>query len=163
MTTLALLVFLSQTPAPSLQLEGDLVKPSSFTAKDLAALSTTNVEWSDKQGKHTATGVRLDTLLLERGFSEGAKGPAVNPKQKHPGLRAVVIATANDGFMAVFSVGELLGTLGTTNAVLIWEMDGKPLPPEFAPFRLVVTTDKAGSRSIYQLAKLRVLDLADKK
>lgn len=61
--------------------------------------------------------------------------------------------------MAVFSVGELLGTLGATNAVLIWEMDGKPLPAEFAPFRLVVSTDKAGSRSIYQLTKLHVQDL----
>jgi DMSO/TMAO reductase YedYZ molybdopterin-dependent catalytic subunit len=117
------------------------------------------VEWTDKQGKHTAIGVRLDTLLLERGFSEGAKGPAVNPKAKHPGLRAVVIASANDGFQAVFSVGELLATLGSTNAVLIWEMDGKPLSAEFAPFRLVVPTDKAGSRSIYQLTKVRVQEL----
>ena len=66
----------------------------------------------------------------------------MNPKQKHEGLRAVVIATSSDGFEAAFSMGELLETLGATNAVLVWEMDGKPLPEAAGPFRLVVTTDK---------------------
>jgi DMSO/TMAO reductase YedYZ molybdopterin-dependent catalytic subunit len=146
----------------SLQLEGDLVTPTTLTVKALAALPTVPVEWNDKSGHHTGTGVRLDTVLLQNGFSEGPMGPKVNPKVKHQGLRAVVIASAPDGYEAVFSVGELLLTLGATNAVVVWEMDGQPLPREVGPFRLVVSTDKGSSRSIHQVAKLRVVDLKAK-
>ena len=56
-------------------------------------------------------------------------------------------------------MGELLETLGATNAVLVWEMDGKPLPAPVGPFRLVVTTDKGGARSLHQLSSLRVVNL----
>jgi hypothetical protein len=40
-----------------------------------------------------------------------------------------------------------------------WEVDGKPLSPEEAPFRIVVTTDKEPSRSLYKLTRLEVVDL----
>ena len=164
MTSLLLLLTLAAAPdaggGPTLRLEGDLIKAATLGVKDLTALPVVPLEWSDKQGKHTGPAVRLDTVLLQLGgFTEGAMGPQVNPKVKHEGLRAAVIAEAADGFRAVFSMGELLLTLGATSAWLVWEQDGKPLPPELGPFRLVVSTDKGASRSIHQLTKLRVLDL----
>lgn len=145
--------------APELKLEGDFVKPTTFTVDALTKLGAGAVEWKDKKGPHTGVGVRLDKVLLAGGFSEGASGPAVDPKVKHEGLRSAVIATAGDGFRAVFSMGELLETLGATTAFLVWEQDGKPLPTEVGPFRLVVTSDKGSSRSIHQLTTLKVVDL----
>ncbi len=145
--------------APRLRVEGDLVTTSSFSAKELAELTPTPVEWTDKRGKHTGRGVRLDAVLLKAGFSEGPMGPTVEPKVKHQGLRAAVIATASDGYEAVFSMGELLAHLGATTAWLVFEVEGKPLSPEVGPFRLVIPTDKGASRSLHQLVKLRVVDL----
>lgn len=156
MTALLAFVLLA---APTLQIEGDLVKPAAFTQAELTKLGSVSVEWKDKKGEHTGAGVRLDKVLLAAGFTEGASGPKVDPKVKHEGLRAAVIALAPDGFKAVFSVGELLETLGATSAYVVWEMDGKALPADLGPFRLIVTSDKGSSRSIYQLATVRVIDL----
>jgi hypothetical protein len=46
--------------------------------------------------------------------------------------------------------------MGPTHAVLAWSVDGKPQEP----LRLVVTTDKEPSRSIYKLVRLEVVDLS---
>lgn len=162
--SLMLCLFLGAAPdagvAVSLSVEGALVRPAALTVKELEALGPATVEFKDKKGAHTGIGVRLDKLLLHLGFSEGRSGPKVDPKQKHAGLRSVVIATARDGFEAVFSVGELLETLGSTRATIVWQMDGKPLPDNVGPFRIVVANDKLPSRSIYQVTSLKVVDLS---
>lgn len=149
----------SAAAANGLRLEGSLVEPTTLTIEALTALGPVTVEWSDKSGAHRYTGVRLDKVLLANGFTEGPTGKGASPKQKHEGLRSVLVATSADGFAAVFSLGELLETMGPTAAFLAWEQDGKPLPKEHGAFRLVVPTDKRGSRSSHQLSALRVLDL----
>lgn len=162
MTALLLALLLGAPDAgveTKLRVEGDLVTASSFGVKELMELSPSPIEWTDKNGKHTGKGVRLDAVLLKAGFNEGPMGPTVDPKVKHQGLRAAVIATASDGFEAAFSMGELLAHLGATTAWLVFEMEGKPLSPEVGPFRLVIPTDKGASRSLHQLVKVRVLDL----
>lgn len=162
MTALLLALLLGAPDAgveTKLRVEGDLVTAGSFGVKELMELMPSPIEWTDKKGKHTGRGVRLDAVLLEAGFNEGPMGPTVDPKVKHQGLRAAVIATASDGFEAVFSMGELLAHLGATTAWLVFELEGKPLPPEVGPFRLVIPTDKGASRSLHQLVKVRVLDL----
>jgi DMSO/TMAO reductase YedYZ molybdopterin-dependent catalytic subunit len=185
MTALLAALLLAATPdagAPlTLKVEGDLIKNASLSLKELTELGAVTVDWTDRHAKdpaaaacaataqksdagcgHKVTGVRLDRVLLRLGFSEGPTGPQANPKQKHQGLRGVVIASAADGFEAVFSVGELLETLGATNALVVWEMDGQPLPAGLGPFRILVLTDKGASRSIHQVTGLRVLDLKSK-
>jgi DMSO/TMAO reductase YedYZ molybdopterin-dependent catalytic subunit len=176
---LALLLRAAPAPAPTLDVKGPLIKPASVTLKELAAFGSTTTEWADprlanaksaagcgapaKQTEagcvHQVTGVRLDRLLLGLGFSEGPTGPQADPKQKHQGLRAAVVASARDGFEAVFSVGELLETLGTTTALVVWEQDGKALPDALGPLRILVLSDKGGARSLRQLTSLRVVDL----
>lgn len=167
MTLLLLSLLLTSSPdagsAPTLRLEGALITPATLGLAQLEALPMVKVEWRDKKGVHTGKGVRLDTVLQQvGGFTEGAAGPNVDPKVKHAGVRAAVVAEAGDGFKAVFSVGELMVALGSTDAFLVWEQDGKPLPPELGPFRLVVTTDKVPTRAIYQLKTLRVVDLRER-
>lgn len=161
MKALLTLLVLSAAPAsPSISLEGPGLVRASYTAKALAAFTPVTADFTDKSGKHLVKGVRLDALLLAQGFTEGAMGPGTDPKVKHAGLRAALVATASDGFEAVFSVGELLPHVGATQALLVWELDGKPLPAQSGPFRLVVTTDKLPSRSLYQLVQLRLVDLS---
>lgn len=182
MTALLLAFLLHAAPAaaaPTLEVKGSLLKPATLSLKELAALGSDTTEWTDtrlanaksaagcgapakqtEQGcVHQVTGVRLDRLLLGLGFSEGPTGPQADPKQKHQGLRAAVIASARDGFEAVFSVGELLESLGSTRAWVVWEQDGKPLPDALGPLRILVLTDKGGARSLRQLTALRVVDL----
>ena len=155
--TLLLMVMLCA--APVVVVDGELIKGASLSVKELQAIGAVTIDWSDKRGAHKVTGVRLDKVLLSLGFTEGATGPRVDPKLKHQGLRGAVIATAADGFEAVFSIGELLETLGATTALIVWEMDGQPLAPNLGPFRLVVSTDKGSSRALHQLTSLRVVSL----
>jgi DMSO/TMAO reductase YedYZ molybdopterin-dependent catalytic subunit len=154
------LLVLSASPeatAATHSLSGELITPATISLEELRALEHETATWADKDGAHAVTRVRLDRLLLRHGFVEG--GSAASPKDKHPGWRAVVIASARDGFEAVFSLGELLETLGSTRVLVVRELDGKPLPPKVGPLRLVVLTDRKPSRSLYQLNALRVVNL----
>jgi hypothetical protein len=49
--------------------------------------------------------------------------------------------------------------MGPTRAVVCWTIDGKPQDP----LRLVVSTDKEPSRSIYKLVRLKSSILGDEK
>jgi len=133
--------------APSVMVDGDGLTATSFTLEQLKKLGPVSVEWKDKTGAHRFTGVRVEKLLMQAGFTE---------KARHEELRASLIAIATDGFAAVFSVGEVLEAIGPSNVILAWEQDGKPLPAEHGVFRLVVPTDKRGARSIYQLVRIRL-------
>jgi len=44
--------------------------------------------------------------------------------------------------------------MGSTRALVVWEMDGKPLLSERGPFRLVVLTDKEPGRSVCSLDRI---------
>lgn len=143
----------------TLSLEGALIRSGAITLAELEALGPITADWTDKKGAHRVKGVRLDKLLLARGFSEGVTGPKADPKQKHSGLRSAIVATARDGFKAVFAISELLETLGATQALIVWEVDGKPLPETTGPFRIVVTTDKQPSRSLHQVERFELVDL----
>jgi hypothetical protein len=103
--------------------------------------------------------VRLDRILTRFGFSPGQMGHAVPIRDKRAGWKKVVRATASDGFQAVFSCAELAESMGPTRAYVLFEIDGKPIPPEAGPLKLVVPTDKEPSRSVRQLVRLDVIDL----
>jgi DMSO/TMAO reductase YedYZ molybdopterin-dependent catalytic subunit len=166
MSLLLALMVLAATPdagaSPVLKLDGALVKKSALTVKDLQALGAATVDFSDKKGAHKATGLRLDRLLATLGFFEDPKVDKPDPKLKHRELRAAVVATGADGYTAVFSVGEIQEELGATNVLVVWEVDGKPLPTELGPLRLLAITDKRQTRSLYQLVSLRLSEIAVK-
>lgn len=128
-----------------------------LTLSELQALGSVTADWSDKAGAHKVTGVPLNKLLPRMGMKAGPD--ATPPKDKHKELRSAVVATATDGFQAVFSSGELDESIGSTNALVVWEIDGKPLGA-MGPVRIVVTTDKRGTRSLYQLLSLKLVDLS---
>jgi hypothetical protein len=165
-TALALAILLALIPdgraeqPPTLFIAGDLPAPAGLTRAELEALGPETAEWTVHGRKRTVVGVSLDKVLVRVGFSAGPMGKDVPAPEKRSGWKKVVVATAADGFKAVFSCAEIFPDMGPTRALVVWKIDGNPLPPEEAPFRLVVTTDKESSRSLYKLVRIEVVDLS---
>ena len=109
--------------------------------------------------KHQVTGVRLDKVLTHLGFTPGPMGKDVPVSVKRAGFRKVVVATARDGFQAVFTVAECFQGMGPGEVLVVWAVDGKPLAPADGPLRLAVLTDAEPSRSLRQLKKLEIVDV----
>jgi DMSO/TMAO reductase YedYZ molybdopterin-dependent catalytic subunit len=147
----------------TLTVGGDLPSPGSLTVADLRRLQPEALTVDGHDGKHRGQGVRLDKVLAHFGFTPGPMGKDVSVRDKRSGWKKAVRATAADGFEAVFSCAELAESMGPTRAYVLYELDGKPLPAEVGPFRIVVPTDKEPSRSLRQLVRLEVLDLRASK
>ncbi|HEY8206928.1 MAG TPA: hypothetical protein VIG99_05585 [Myxococcaceae bacterium] len=145
--------------APSLEVAGALAKTGPLTLKDLEAMKPEKATWTDHGKAQEVEGVPLGRILAAFGFERGPMGKDVPAPDKRPGYKKVVRVTAKDGFQAIFSCAELAEDMGPTRALLIWKLDGKPLPADQAPFRLVVLTDKEPSRSPYAVQKIEVIDL----
>ena len=165
--SLALLALLSATsasaaPAPTvLAVSGDLPRIGALSMAELEALGPTSSTWTAHGEKHEVQGVALEKVLSHFGFDPGPMGKDVPRREKRRGWRMVVIASAPDGFQAVLSCAEIFESMGATRALVIWKIDGKPLPADRGPLRLAVLTDKEPSRSIYDLRTVRVMDLRD--
>jgi len=71
----------------------------------------------------------------------------------------VVLATARDGYTAVFSVGELRMNRANPKVFLVAESGSGPLPDNEGPVRLIVYGDVV--RSTYGLARIELRVLAD--
>ena len=148
----------AETPPATIAVTG-LPRPGNLGQKDLTALGATTTAWTVHGTKRMVTGVRLDKVLTHLGFSPGPMGKDVPVAEKRAGYRKVVVATAEDGFRAVFSVAECVEGMGRTDVLVVWTVDGKPLGPDEGPFRLAVLTDGEPSRSLRQLKRLEVVDV----
>jgi DMSO/TMAO reductase YedYZ molybdopterin-dependent catalytic subunit len=148
----------AQPTPPGVSLSGSVPKPTVFAMADLEALGPVKAPWKEHDAAHEVEGVPLGKLLAQAGFAPGQMGK-VPKREKRAGWKMVLRATAADGFQAIFSCAELWDGMGPTRALLVWKIDGKPLPAKAGPFRIVVLTDREPSRSVFQVAKLEVLDL----
>lgn len=70
----------------------------------------------------------------------------------------IVAALARDGYVAVFSAGEIEPTVGPTRAWIAFARDGAALTADEAPFHVIVPTDARATRSARQVSLLRILD-----
>jgi hypothetical protein len=147
--------------AATLRTDGALPKSGTLGRSDLEQLGSTTVAWTTHGQTHQVTGVRVDKVLAHFGFTPGQMGKDVPVREKVRGFRQALIATARDGYQAVFSCAEVSDGMGTTVALVVWEVDGRALGSETGPLRLVVLTDGQPSRSIRQLERLRVVDVSN--
>jgi len=147
-----------ETVPAKIDVSGALPRSGTFGQAELVKLGATTATWTVHGSKRQVTGVRLDQVLTQLGFSPGPMGKDVPVAEKRAGFRKVVIATARDGYQAVFSVAEFFQGMGPGQVLVVWAVDGKPLGPDEGPFRLTVLTDAEPSRSIRQLRKLEVVD-----
>ncbi len=126
----------------------------SATTWDAAALAS-RPHATVEGGIHDAapqrwSGVPLRALLTRAGVPEGGdiRGPL---------MRTVVVVKALDGYSALFALPELDDAFTDRVTVLADQVDGRPLPPEEGPFRIVVPGEKRGARWVRQVACLRVV------
>ena len=161
----ALMLWLALAPATPatppeaiLQVSGALPRTGSLALADLAALGPVKASWVGHGEKHEVYGIPLERVLTHFGFEPGSMAGGVSTQDKRKGWKMVVIASAPDGFQAVFSCAELFESMGATRALVIWRVDGKPLPPDRGPLRIAVLTDKEPSRSVHSVSKLLVVD-----
>jgi DMSO/TMAO reductase YedYZ molybdopterin-dependent catalytic subunit len=139
--------------------QGAVATPKSLTRADLVGLGAVEADWSEHGTAHHVRGVPLGKVLSAAGFSSGPMGKDVSKKEKRSGWKMAVRVTGSDGYQTVFSCAELMEDMGATRALLVWEVDGKPLDAERGPFRIVVLTDKEPSRSVHQVQTIEVVDL----
>jgi hypothetical protein len=70
-----------------------------------------------------------------------------------------VLATAKDGYQAVFSLPEQDPEFSQNEIIVADSVDGKPLFDYQGPFRIVVPRDRAGARGVRMLQRLDVVPL----
>lgn len=118
----------------SFRVGGDVQKPGEWTAARLArdfAGKVETVRYTLAGKEHTARCVPLLTLV------EAAQ-PKIDPNRKHHRVSFVVVLRARDGYTVAFSLAELSPDLGNRPVWIALDTDGKPLPENEAPVRLLV-------------------------
>lgn len=143
----------------AVEVRGDVASPGSLTLRELAAMPTVQADWTMHGKTHKVLGVPLAKALERFGVGPGPMTKQMAPKDKRPGYKKVLVASAPDGFQAVLSVAEITEGMGKTQALLVFQIDGQPLRAEEKPLRLVILTDGEGSRSLYRLQRIDVVDL----
>ena len=135
-----------------LKVEGAVPTPLTLTAEDLAKMPRTTATLASDGGTDTYEGVLLYDILVKAGWQFGHM-----PAGK--GVPVCILATAKDGFQAVFSIGEIDPQLAGEKVIVADKLNGRPLPDRYKPFRIVSPQDKKHARSIYSLVKLEIIKL----
>jgi len=138
------------TPAPSLVIDIPGKPALTLDAAALAAMPQVNVSRTDHGKPLQCTGVPLSALLTRAGLPSGEalRGPA---------LASGILVSARDGYRVLFSLGELDGALGKTEAILASRCNGQALDAAAGPLRLIVAGDTRPARSVRQVAKLTLV------
>ena len=144
----------AQAPAPgTLTVKGDIATPLALKADDLAAMPREKFLIPNPDGTQAQyEGVALREILKRA----GALGET---QLRGSGLSTYVLASAHDGYQVLFTLGEIDALLGNAKIVIADRRDGKPLPDNQGPFRLVCPDDKVGARSVRMLESLEVVRL----
>lgn len=133
-----------------LQISGEVTKPLIIHADDLSSMKRTTVHLRERDGKDYAyTGVSIQQILEMAGVTMGKQ-------LRGEKLASYVLVQSADGYKVLFSLAELDSSFINRTVILAWESEGKPLPADKGPFRLVVTGEKKPTRSSYQVTGLMV-------
>lgn len=68
-----------------------------------------------------------------------------------------LVAEASDGYRIVLALSDLDPSLGGRRILLADRVDGKPLPADEAPWRLIIPGDQRPARSARQVITIRVI------
>lgn len=143
-------VLSAQTPA--IQVTGDVEHPLNLTATDLAKMPHATLHTKVSGADVTFEGVWLHEILKAAGVPQGGK-------LRGKALAGCVLASADDGYTALFSLAELDPSFLDSQVLVADTADGKPLAGASASFRLIVPKDAPTARSVRRLAKLEVIQL----
>jgi DMSO/TMAO reductase YedYZ molybdopterin-dependent catalytic subunit len=141
----------------TIEITGLVTTPNTVSVTDLQSLpvQTAEVDFQSGQGDqhHAYTGVLLWDVLQQAGI-------ATDENVKNDILRFYAVVTANDGYQAVISLGEIDPDFGNNPYLLAWDEDGAPLEGDSGPLRLVTPGDVHGGRYISGITSIDVQRIA---
>ena len=120
-----------------------------FTPEKLAALPHTTITVFNAHAKadQTFSGVPLIALLKPLGITEEPKGKD---------FKLYIEAEGSDGYVVVYSIGEITPYIHDGTVIVADTEGGKPLTDN-GPFQLVATGEKHPARWVRNLVAIRVL------
>jgi DMSO/TMAO reductase YedYZ molybdopterin-dependent catalytic subunit len=143
-----------------LELKGSLLKGRAFNRNDLSALPHTEITETRRVGVDQ----QQDTLLIKyRGvlLRDLLNAAAFQEKERYDFRKTIVIAKARDGYIALFTWGELFNTKLGDQVLVITEVDGKSLTEAEGPCVLRSLGDiKPGPRHVKWLSQIEVIKVA---
>ncbi|WP_245189444.1 molybdopterin-dependent oxidoreductase [Lunatimonas salinarum] len=129
---------------------GEVQTPLSLRIEDLSTFEKFTHTTTERNGTEAIyTGVALVDVLYRAGVSLGGDLRGEN-------LVKYLIAKARDGYEVLFSLPEIDPEFTNERILLVYELNGQPLPAGTGPFRLVVPQDKRSARWIRELVSLEV-------
>ena len=137
----------------TIRLGGLLETPRTLTAADLARLPRREQATTDKDGtRHLYQGWAL-AYVLHLGGAPAGKGihGAV--------LAEAVLATAADGYHAVYALPEIDPDFAAQTILLADRRDGQPLPAHDGPYQVVVPLEKKPARWVRQVTGFEVVNV----
>lgn len=163
--SILLLATVAASPSPnSIEISGDALRTTDWTVAQIQkqlASEIKPVEYRSKGAAHTFNCVPLVRLLTAAGApTDFVMRAGADPKFKNPQLRQAVIVSGRDGYTVVFSLAELLPTVGNRRVWVALDEDGKPLAESDGPVRLIVPDDKMPARAVHQIASIALIDLS---
>ncbi len=145
--------------ATTIFVTGNVENPLTLGVGDLQRLTVQRIEdtrqirMAGTSGKESAETRRYSGVLL-RDILTAAKPIE---KEHHDLRRSIVVATATDGYVAVFSWAELFLSPIGEGALVIFERDGAPLPANEGPFALLSLRDtQPGPRHVKWLKTIEI-------
>jgi len=134
----------------TLVVAGDVSTPLTLKADDLRAFPRTTVSMQEDGRTVRYEGVLLAEVLKKAGVPLGRdlRGDAV---------ATYVLATANDGYKAVYSLAEVDPEFTSNDVIVADSADGKPLFDYQGPLRLVAPKDARAARSVRMLERIDVV------
>lgn len=146
----------ADAPVDAVSIGGAVAKAQSWTPEALKtdfAHDMKSIQYTSKGTAHGAQAVPLMALI-------NAAVPQLDSKTKNDELRMVVIVEGKDGYLATFTLAELMPTIGNREAWLTLDADGKPLTDRDGPVSLVVPGDQKPERWVHGVKGIRIVDIS---
>lgn len=128
---------------------GDVPKPLTLTASDLASMPRTRINASAHNQTGTYEGVSMRELLTRAGVPAG---DALRGAE----LAKTVLVTGADGYRASFALVEFDPGFTDRVAILADRKDGAVLDGNAAPFQVILADEKRPARWVRQVVSIEV-------
>lgn len=123
---------------------------TTLTAAQLAPLPRVTGTASAHGNRFSYEGVDLRAVLRLAGVATDSLRRAQ--------LGHVVVLTGSDGYSALIALTDLDESIGARKVILVDREDGKPLPAERGPRRIIIEGDQRPTRWVRQVIRIEVRD-----
>jgi DMSO/TMAO reductase YedYZ molybdopterin-dependent catalytic subunit len=129
---------------------GEVEHPLRLTMNDLAKMKRDTAGLTGHDNiRRIFSGVPVTDILSMAGVTMGKDLHGKN-------FAKYLLVKCADGYEVLFSLGELDASIINKTVILADQSDGKPLPEDRGPFRLVIPGEKRPARSCYQVVSFTV-------